>query len=56
MAINEWISILDNHKTILDARKEVQGLKDQEMEESDNWWNNQLRLLIGHNEPAQIAK
>ena len=56
MAINGWISILDNHKAVLDARKEAQGLKDQETEESDNWRNNQLRLLTDHNEPAQIAR
>jgi len=40
MAIDGWISILDNHKAVLDARKEAQGLKDQETEESDNWQNN----------------
>jgi hypothetical protein len=36
MAIGGWISILDNHKAVLDARKEAQGLKDQETEESNN--------------------
>ena len=40
MAINKWISILDNHKAVLDARKEAQGFKDQETQESNNCWNN----------------
>jgi hypothetical protein len=56
MAIDGWISILDNHKAVLDARKEAQGLKDRETEESDNWRNNQLRLLTDRNEPAWIAR
>ena len=55
-AVDDWISIVDNHKELVTARKEAQGRKDQETEGSNKWRNNSLRLFVDRDEPGQIAR
>ena len=44
MAINEWISIVDNHKAVLKARKDAAGQIDQDAANAD-WWQQEQMLL-----------
>ena len=55
-AVDDWISIVDNHKALVAARKEAQGRKDQETEDSNKWRNDSLRLFVDRDEPGWIAR
>jgi hypothetical protein len=55
-AIDQWISIVDAQKALEKARKEEQGTRDGETQDSLNWCDSQFRLWSDKKELDRLTK